>query len=90
MPGKTPGLARGVGREGKGTPGFLAFFVGSHGQNLNLIFTRPKTNGWNPRIAGLGRCFSFSKGVCFFVPCWFSGVYIPSLSTGIAVGWGGW
>ena len=27
--------------------------------------TTPKTNGWNPKIGGLGRCFFFSVGVMF-------------------------
>ena len=27
--------------------------------------TTPTTNGWNPKIGGLGRCFLFSVGVMF-------------------------
>ncbi len=29
-----------------------------------LRYTPPKSNGWNSKIDGLGRCFSFSKGPC--------------------------
>ena len=32
--------------------------------------TPPRINGWNPKIGGLGRCFSFSVLRYFQVPCW--------------------
>ena len=30
-------------------------------QCFTITTTPPKTNGWNPKSGGLGRCFSFSK-----------------------------
>ena len=47
-----------------------------------VFFSPPKTNGWNPKIGGLGRCFSFSFWGYFQVPAVsFGGVILVKFGT---------
>ena len=57
-----------------------------------VVIHTPEFSLWNPKLGGLGRCFSFSKGIFRFQPLVFGGVshpYAPiPCASGLGMGFG--